>query len=660
MLVFFSGCKNELKYKLEPLPTPPMLPYEIKGYVSTIAGNYPWAFNATMDVVGDTAGNLYVIDQNNQVIRKFSITGEISILAGTLWSAGAADGVGESASFNYPSAMVMDADQNIIVADTGNHLIRKVTLTGVVTTIAGSGSGFLDGNGTNAKFNTPASVAVDSANNIFVADFLNNAIRKITPNGDVTTFAGGTQGYQNGVGTAARFYKPSDVAFDSLGNLFVADSWNWSIRKITPGAVVSFFAGGNSYGHLDGNGVNAQFKFPYSLAIDSQNNIFVADPDDYTIRKITPAQDVTTFAGGLQGSVDGTGTSARFNAPTGLFIDKQDTLYLADSGSSNIRKITSLAVVTTLYDNSTRNKDGNGRFAQFDRPTSIVQDSLGNFFIADSGNKRIRKMSADGNVTTFAGSTTGNTDATGIAAQFNTISAIAIDSADNIYVSDYGNYSIRKITPQGVVTTLAGGTSGNTDGQGTAARFAKPWGIVIDKTNNLYVTDSDNHNIRKITPSGQVTTIAGGVQGYADGNGLSAQFYIPRDIVIDSKNNLYVADSINNSIRKISTNGDVTTFAGSTTAGSTDGIGSSAAFFVPYSLCIDSKDSLYVGDLLNFSVRKITSSGKVSTIAGAGVNAYKDGYKESASFSAIGGMVIAKDGYLYVTDITNSVIRKIE
>jgi len=297
----------------------------------------------------------------------------------------------------------------------------------------------------SSLFREPYGITIDAAGNLYVADSYNHRIQRITPQGVVSTFAGsGTQGHLNGTGTAAQFNYPNGITIDTEGNLYVADTFNHRIRKITPQAVVSTVAGSGTFGHLDNTGTAAQFQSPLGIAIDATGNLYVTDSEGHRIRKITPQGVVSTFAGsGSQGSANGTGTAAQFNWPRGIAIDKD-----------------------------------------------------GNLYVTDAENRRIRKITPQGVVTTFAGSTRGYVDATGTTAQFYFPAGIAIDADGNLYVTDV-NYQlaacvtnlVRKITPQGAVSTIAGGGS---------SEFCFPADITIDKEGNLFVTDLEHNRIRKI------------------------------------------------------------------------------------------------------------------------------------------------------------------
>lgn len=317
---------------------------------------------------------------------------------------------------------------------------------------------------------------------------------------------------------------------------------------------VSTLAGSGVQGIADGTGTNAQFKFPRGVAVDASGNVYVGDDGPYNIkiRKITPSGVVTTLAGSTQGYADGTGTAAKFYDIQALAVDASGNIIVADN--SKIRKITPSGVVTTLAGSTSGYVDGIGTSAKFSNPFGIAVDVSGNIYVADMSNNRIRKITPSGVVTTLAGSTQGSIDGIGTAAQFFQPYGVAVDTSGNVYVTDTYNDKIRKITPSGVVTTLAGSTQGSVDGTGTNARFYRPWGIAVDSSGNVYVGDYGNWKIRKITPLAVVTTFAGG-SGYGDtdGSGNLATFKSTIGISIDSQNNLYVGDTENHKIRKIIT-----------------------------------------------------------------------------------------------------------
>lgn len=328
--------------------------------------------------------------------------------------------------------------------------------------------------------------------------------------------------------------------------------------------VVTTFAGSGIAGATNGTGISASFKGPGGAAVDVTGNVYIVDGGNLLIRKISSAGVVTTLAGGgARGSLDGTGAAASFSSPGGLTVDAAGNVYVTDGIDGSIggliRKITAGGVVTTLAGSKINigSANGTGAAASFNLPASVAADASGNIFVADYGNNLIRKITPAGVVSTFAGSgTAGSANGTGTSASFNAPEGVAVDAAGNVYVADYGNNLIRKITPAGVVSTLAGsGSAGAVNGAGTAASFNNLYNITVDANDNLYVSESDNL-IRKITPAGVVTTLAGsGVQGSANGIGTAASFSSPFGISVDASGNLYVADSDNNLLRKVTTLG---------------------------------------------------------------------------------------------------------
>ncbi len=333
----------------------------------------------------------------------------------------------------------------------------------------------------------------------------------------VSTLAGNTtSGSSNGTGTAASFNFPTNVATDVVGNVYVADFTNNMIRKISPSGVVTTVAGSTTSGSADGIGTAASFNGPYGLAVDTLGNIFVADAYNNKIRKITSAGVVSTFAGNLiSGSTNGNGTAASFNNPGGLAIDDNGNLYVADRDNHMIRKISSTGLVTTLAGNTTLGSaNGTGTAASFNQPHAVAVDSLGNVYVADRGNNKIRKITATGLVTTVAGSGVfGNANGSTTAASFYYPSGIAVDDSGYLYVADYINNTIRKIDNTGFVSTYAGfpTASGSNNGVASSARFYYPSGVTVSATGILYVADQGNNMIRKIancTPNSSITNLS--------------------------------------------------------------------------------------------------------------------------------------------------------
>lgn len=312
---------------------------------------------------------------------------------------------------------------------------------------------------------------------------------------------------------------------------------------------------------------------------------------------------VGTLAGTTQGYEDG--LAAKFNAPSGIAADSLGNTYITDFGNHLIRKTTPTGAVSTVAGSAPGIQDGVGTSAKFYYPNGSAVDKLGNIYVSEEGTARIRKITPAGEVSTFAGNVIGNADGIGMSAQFMNPSGIAIDKQNNLYVADQFNHRIRKITPAGIVTTLAGSTQGYADGSGSGAQFYRPVGVVADAQGNIFVADLFNHKIRKITPSGGVSTIAGSTHGFADGNGTAAKFAFPSGLALDKEGNLYVADSDNHRIRKITPTGMVSTFAGTGTSGTNDGMATSSQFFAPREVDVDAQGNVYVVDAGSHRIRRI-------------------------------------------------------
>jgi len=322
-------------------------------------------------------------------------TPTVSTLAGS-GSIGLLNGTGTAASFNYPTGVATDVAGNVYVADRSNNVIRKITSNGIVTTFASSYEIISDSStGGSILFNNPFGVAVDASGNVYVADHASHVIEKIAPSGIGSKFAGSyKEGFVNGTGSAASFNYPTGVAVDVANNIYVADYYNNAIRKITPAGVVTTFAGSGNIGSADGVGVNASFNKPYGVAVDASGNVYVGDRGNNKIRKISPQQVVTTLAGsGAAGSADGIGTAATFNNPCQLTVDGSGNIYVADFGNNKIRLITSSGIVSTYAGSgSIGSTNGPANTATFYNPSGVAIDLNGNLYVADYSNQIIRSI----------------------------------------------------------------------------------------------------------------------------------------------------------------------------------------------------------------------------------------------------------------------------
>ncbi|MBC7514190.1 MAG: hypothetical protein H7234_07115 [Herminiimonas sp.] len=321
--------------------------------------------------------------------------GTVQTVAGT-GAAGAVNGAHDVARFSSPQGVAVDHSGTIYVADSINNLIRKISTSGVVTTLAGSGiSGIADGTGTAASFSNPLALAVDAQGVVYVCDAGNNAIRRIDTAGVVTTLAGGgSAGFADAQGGAARFNSPRGVAVSSRGDVYVADFANHRIRKVTPLGVVTTFAGNDHAGAGNGTSAAASFNDPAGIAIDGKDDLYVGDQGNQLIRKISSAGNVTTLAGsGTAGMLNGSGTAASFNMPGALAVDGQGTVYVIASAANLVRQITAAGVVSAFAGSGlSGSKNGPASEASFNLPGGIAIDAGGNVVLADTANHAIRRI----------------------------------------------------------------------------------------------------------------------------------------------------------------------------------------------------------------------------------------------------------------------------
>ncbi|MEB0136430.1 NHL repeat-containing protein [Actimicrobium sp. CCC2.4] len=579
-------------------------------------------FNFPVGIAVDGAGNRYVADWQNHVIRKVSADGSVSTLAGAMSIPGAADGTGAAARFNYPQSIAIDRAGTLYVADTNNQTIRKVTAQGVVTTIAGrvGVDGSTDGRANAARFSYPQGIAIDVAGTVLVSDTYNHTVRTISPGGMVATLAGsaGNFGVLDGVRSAARFSNPQGLVTDAARNIYVADAGSGLLRKITPAGIVTTLAGSLANFELkDGTGAAAGFEGLSNLAIDSAGILYGADQYARRIRRITPQGVVTTLPVNALAAIH-----PQVTMPLGIAVDPSGALSV--TGQYGVHVITGGTTLKTLAGKELVRGivNGSGAKARFGSLQGVTSDASGNWYVVDTPHHMIRKITPAGVVSQLAGNgKPGGVDGTGAAASFNYPRGIVADALGNLFVADTFNSTIRKITPAGVVTTIAGAGSspGSADGPGNVARFFEPEAIAIDAARNLFVADTGNHTVRKITVAGVVSTLAGsaGKYGSDDGTGAAARFLKPPGIAVDPSGNVVVSQPAYGTIRKITPGGVVTTLAGRVLeTGALDGAGDAARFFNPQGLAADNAGNVYVADAGNNTIRRITPSGQVSTVAG--------------------------------------------
>ncbi|MBP6821781.1 MAG: hypothetical protein KA368_09565 [Acidobacteria bacterium] len=749
-----------------------------------ISANISRPFRMTFDA----AGNLYFADLNNNRVRRVATNGVITTIAGNGTAGFSGDnGPAISAQLNSPLGVALDKSGNLLIADAGNNRIRRVNLgTNVITTAAGTGDTGFNGDGgpaTSARISAPENVFVDKDNNIFIADFGNQRIRKVAANGaTISTVAGtGTSGFSGdgGQATAANLSSPTDVVVDNAGNIFICAAGNNRIRKVTTDGVINTIAG-NGNTAFNGDGIlatAAALSSPQSIALDSAGNVYIVDRGNSRIRKVTVSNDsISTLAGGNAGlSPDGsTTTSARLNAPTGIALDAAGNVFFSDRDNFRIRRIANATggdtagpsvvfnappptipnpialsgtatdpggitvvrwsnnrggsgtatgttawsiptisllpgeniITVTAWDsagnagsatltinyqtpqvivtiagtgigaNSADNIPGNA--AAIWQPRGIAVDAMGNVYFADNLNRRVRKITPDGKIQAFAGTGEAGSGGDGGQAKDATLAfptGVVVDAAGNVYIADSGTHRIRKVAPDGVISTVAGiGVGfGGYSGDGGLAKNAElnaPQGVAVDKDGNVLIADQGNNRIRKVTAAdGKISTIAGtGLFSFSGDGGLAtaAELASPSGVAVDGAGNIFIADNGNQRIRKIAiADAKISTIAGNGSPGF-NGDGDLAAnaqvsLGSPTYLTTDAAGNLFVPDRGNNRIRKINmTDSKIATVAGSGIAGFNgDGLAPlGTNLSVPPGVAVDANGDLFISDSTGQRIRR--
>ncbi|MBH9577008.1 hypothetical protein [Inhella proteolytica] len=620
-------------------------------------------FRAPRQAVVDAQGMVWVADTGNQLIRRMAADGTVSTLAGQMGVSGFADGAGATALFNEPSGVLPAPQGGVWVLDSNNGRIRHVAADGRVSTLAGGGQGangsrHADGQGTAAAFNEPRGFAQDGAGNLYVADYQNQVIRRITPSGLVTTLAGspGQQGSVDGTGSAARFSDPQAVALDSAGNLYVADTGpTKAIRKITPAGVVST---------LLSAGPGTRLSEPRGLALLADGSLLIADAQEQQLLQRSPAGTVSVLVGqtGKPGLADGSGTAASLYTPMGLGAGPGGTVLVADSGNHLIRQLqgAQLSLWAGLPGHSAA-VEGERNAVRFEDPFAVAVDAAGQAYLADAADHAIRRVDEAGRSSVWAGrpGSYGYTEGAAIAARFRKPAGLAAAADGTLYVADSGNHAVRRIAPDGQVSTLAGnGERGSRDGAGSAAQFNEPMGLALAPDGTLYVADFGNHLVRRVTAAGLVSTVAGsaGQGGFVDGAATTtARLRSPVDVAVGTQGQVYVLDRSNHAVRVLDA-GQLSTLAGSGSAGFADGSGRSARFQFPTGLAAAPDGGLWVADTDNQRLRHVTPQGVVSSPLGLQAGR-ADGVGSAARFFNPKDVAAGADGRLLIVDRGNRSLR---
>jgi uncharacterized protein (TIGR03437 family) len=664
----FSACRAVLLFSLIPLASAQQYT------ISTVAGIGRLPFVGAggsgvsaplvepFAVAADSSGNVYVSDQYFHQVFRISASGTITVYAGSGQPGFSGDnGLAVAAQLNTPGSLAVDTAGNLYISDTGNARIREVAPSGTITTFASIAA---------------SGLALDQSNNIYVST--GNTVGRISSSGTLTVIAGtGKAGYggDGGAATAALLSSPAGLRVDPLNNIYVADTQNQRIRKITPQGNISTVAGNGQAGYAGDSGPAnaASITLPEDIALDASGNLLIADSSNFVIRMVNATTgSISTIAGGGTSFQNGAATQAFLQLPTGLAIDNNGNLIIALQYGREVRRVVQ-GSITTIAGTSPSTNATDNIAATADallNPFGVVNDGAGNLYVTDTSDNRIREISAAGIITTFAGTGVfGDTGNAGLAtgAEVGTPRAATFDPSGNLYFASGFGFRIRRIAATGTITEVAGSTNGfgGDGGNALSAKLLSPLGLAADATGAFYIADSLNNRIRRVDPLGNITTIAGtGAPGYSGDNGpaMAAQLLAPRQLALDSKGNLYVADTGNNAIRKFSPGGTIMTVAGTGVAGGTGdgGPAIAAQLTAPTAVALDAAGNLYIGT--SARIRRVdATTGVITTIAGTGSYGFSGdgGLATAAAINTPQTLNVDSSGNIYFVDQGNLRVRKL-
>ncbi len=630
---------------------------------------------AIQGIALDRYGNLYLSDTDHHRVRKVSPAGVITTIAGTGSAGFAGDGgPAAAAQLNLPYGVAVDLTGSVYIADLGNNRVRRIDLNGMIATVAGTGANGSSGDGgpaASAQLATPRNVAVDAAGNLYISEFAGHRIRKVTPDGRISTAAGtGLAGFQGDGASAAsaQLNSPAGLAVDGMGSVYVADSQNNRVRKIVPGGIISTVVG-----------ASGGLATPHAVAVDASGTIYVTDSTASVVYAYSAAGQSIQFAGGSVPGFQGDGGPAAAAELTNVLdvaIDPGGNVFLADG--VRVRKVDVQGNIQTVagdgYSHAVGD-GGNATAAVLRQPSAVALDRAGNLLIADTGTQRVRQVLPSGTIVTLAGVGVpvwglAPEEVPAASAGLNYPMGVATDPLGNIFIADTDNHNIRKVGADRLIVTTVGTSQGGI-GPGslppTQTQLRGPQGVCFDRSGTLFVVDSSNHRVLRVTSPTLTESVAGnGYPGSAGDGGpaQAAQLNQPAACALDSFGNLFVADTLNHRIRKVTSAGVITTLAGTGDAGFTgdEGPAANARLQSPRGVAVDDSGNLYLADTGNHRLRQVTPDGVIHTVAGQGTAGFlgDGGPAAAALLNSPGGLFLDGSGALYFADTGNDRVRRLE
>ena len=614
---------------------------------------------AIQGVAADRWGNLYIADTDHHRIRKISAAGIIATIAGTGEAGFSGDGGAASAArLNLPYGIAVDYAGYVYIADLGNNRVRRIAPDGTISTVAGTGAAAFSGDGgmaVEAGLQTPRNVAVDSSGNLYIAEFSGHRVRRVASDGQISTVAGtGIAGFRGDGGppSAAQLGYPAGLAVDRDGALYIADSQNNRIRKVAKGVIVTALGGVPATSLIT----------PIAVVVDMAGTLYVAD-SSFLVRAYTTAGSWVDFAGSAAQGYAGDGgdaTKAQLTQPRDLAASPNGGVYIADG--ARVRFVDASGQIRTVAGDGFAHALGDGGPASaaiLNQPSAVALDGAGNLYIADTGTQRVRQVQPNGTIVTLAGTGAAGDGGDGgpaTAAPLNFPMGVAVDPWGNVAIADSYNHRIRQVSPGGWITTIAGtGKSGT--GQDAVPplemQLRGPRGVCFDRAGVLFIVDTANNRILRYASGTLVETAAGnGAPGDAGDGGQAryAQLNQPTSCALDSAGSLFIADTLSHRIRKVAPGGTISTVAGTGESGfSGDGGAAIAARLqTPRGVAVDDNGDIFIADSANQRIRLVTPDGTIRTIAG-----------EEASVNNPGGMVLDGAGDLYFAETGNQRIRRL-